>query len=152
MRESAGILLYRGMGNTLEVLIGHPGGPLWASKNEGAWSIVKGEIDAGEEPLAAAGREFEEETGSTVELEDCVPLGEVRQKAGKVVTAWACPGELDPARLDGGTFELEWPPRSGRVQEFPELDEVRWCTPSEARRLLNPAQEAFVDRLESMLA
>ena len=152
MHRSAGILLYRLTDASPEVLIGHPGGPLWARKQEGAWSIVKGEVDAGEEPLAAAIREFEEETGRRIEPAHCVSLGEVRQKAGKVVTAWACPGEFDPDTLTSSDFELEWPPRSGRIQTFPELGEVRWCSPEEARRLLNPAQVAFVERLESALA
>ena len=135
----------------LELLIGHPGGPLWANRNEGAWSIVKGEIEEGEEPLAAAVREFAEETGMALEPDACLSLGEARQRSGKRVLAWACLGELEPGELTSATFELEWPPRSGRMQQFPELDEVRWCAPDEARALLNPAQTVFVGRLEALL-
>lgn len=151
MPRSAGILLYRCAQEALEVLIGHPGGPFWSSKDAGAWSIFKGELEAGEDPLAAAAREFEEETGSSVDPLACVPLGEITQKSGKTVAAWACRGAFDPARLRSSTFELEWPPRSGRRQAFPEVDRVQWCSPDEARRLLNPAQAAFVDRLEALL-
>ena len=152
MPDSAGILLYRIGDGGLEVLIAHPGGPFWARKDEGAWSVVKGELDEGEDPLAAAVREFAEETGATVDPADCVPLGEITQKAGKVVAAWACPGDLDAGSVVSGTFVLEWPPRSGRIQEFPEIDRVRWCGPDEAHRLLNPAQAPFVDRLEAAVS
>jgi len=152
MPRSAGIVLYRLASGALELLIGHPGGPLWANKHEGAWSIVKGELDDKEDPLGAARREFVEETGANVDAQACVSLGEITQKSGKVVVAWACPGDFDPAALLSKTFELEWPPRSGRIQEFPELDEVRWCEPAEARQLLNPAQTALIDRLEALVA
>jgi len=147
--DSAGILLYRHRGTNLEVLIGHPGGPFWANKHEGAWSIPKGEIEAGEDVLSAAVRELFEETGAHVDREACVSIGEVRQKAGKVVAAWACPGDFDPEALTSNAFEMQWPPHSGRTQSFPELDRVQWCLPPEACRLLNPAQVAFVERVEA---
>ena len=151
MARSAGILLYRHPHGGLEVLIGHLGGPFWAKKHEGVWSILKGEIDPGEDPLAAAVREFGEETGAPVDPRACTPLGEITQRAGKVVAAWACPGEFDPDQLVSSTFEVEWPPRSGLRQTFPEIDRVQWCSPGEARQLLNPAQVPFVDRLEALL-
>lgn len=151
MARSAGILLYRHSHGALEVLIGHPGGPFWAKKHEGVWSILKGEIDADGDPLAAAVRELAEETGAQVDPRACSPLGEITQKAGKVVAAWACAGEFDPDQLVSNTFELEWPPRSGLRETFPEIDRVQWCSPSEARQLLNPAQVPFVDRLEALL-
>ena len=112
---------------------------------------MKGELEENEDPLAAAVREFAEETETEIDAAVCTALGDVRQKAGKVVIAWACEGQLDPEALSCGTFELEWPPRSGRIEEFPELDEVRWCSLQEAQRLLNPAQSAFVERLASIL-
>jgi predicted NUDIX family NTP pyrophosphohydrolase len=147
--DSAGILLYRQRDTNLEVLVGHPGGPFWANKHEGAWSIPKGEIEPGEDVLGAAVRELFEETGARVDREGCVPIGEVRQKAGKVVAAWACPGDFDPDALTSNPFEMEWPPRSGRTQTYPELNRVQWCLPPDARRLLNAAQAAFVERVEA---
>jgi predicted NUDIX family NTP pyrophosphohydrolase len=148
---SAGLLLYRIRDGRLEVLLGHMGGPFWARKDEGAWSIMKGEYAAGEDPLAAARREFEEETGSAPPPGPALELGEVRQSSGKRVTAWAVEGDFDPARLRSNTFEIEWPPRSGRMREFPEIDRAEWFDPVTARTKLVRAQTAFVDRLEQAL-
>jgi len=145
-KRSAGILVYRERA-ALEVLVVHPGGPFWAKRDAASWSIPKGEIDDGEDPLAAARRELGEELGATLELSDLVDLGEVRQKAGKVVRAWGARGDFDPGALASNTFEMEWPPRSGQRQAFPEVDRAAWVEPAEARRLLLPAQTAFVDRL-----
>lgn len=145
-KRSAGILLHRDR-DGLELLIVHPGGPFWSRRDDAAWSIPKGEIAPGEDPLAAARRELYEELGPAVELGELTDLGEVRQRAGKVVHAWAAPGEFDPEQLASNTFEIEWPPRSGRRQEFPEVDRAAWVTPADARRLLVSAQAAFVDRL-----
>jgi predicted NUDIX family NTP pyrophosphohydrolase len=148
---SAGLLLYRLGPEGLEVLLAHPGGPFWARRDEGAWTLPKGEVNAGEEPLAAALREFEEETGH-VPSGELLPLGEVRQKGGKRVLAWACAGDFDPQELRCNTFEMEWPPRSGRVRSFPEIDRVGWFTPDAARTKLLPAQAPFLDRLQALLA
>lgn len=151
-KESAGLLLYRRRGVAVEVLIVHPGGPFWANKDDGAWSIPKGEINSARETReAAARREFHEETGyaPTTSL---LPLNPVKLKSGKVVHAFACEGEFDPARLVSNTFEMEWPRGSGRTQSFPEVDQARWCDPDTARRKLNPAQSAFVDELVRRLA
>jgi predicted NUDIX family NTP pyrophosphohydrolase len=147
VRRSAGLLLFRRAGDGIEVLLAHPGGPLWAKRDEGAWSVPKGEIEAGEEPLAVARREFREETGQDPPAGDCVELGDVRQKSGKVVSAWACEGDLDPAAAVSNTFPLEWPPGSGNYVDVPEVDRVAWFGPDEARLRLNPAQVPFVDRL-----
>jgi predicted NUDIX family NTP pyrophosphohydrolase len=146
-RTSAGVLLYRWRPGGVEVLIGHMGGPFWARKDDGAWSIPKGEYGDGEEPLAVARREFEEELGSPVPADELVPLGEVRQSGGKRLTVWAAEGDLDAAACRSNTFELEWPPRSGRVQEFPEIDRAAWLPVDEARAKLVKAQVAFLDRL-----
>src|ERR671931_2335727 len=145
--HSAGILLYRLRDGAPEVLLVHPGGPFWARKDAGAWSIPKGEHDEGEDGRACALRELAEELGSEVALGDLVELGSVRQRSGKVVTAWAAGGTFDPADLRSNTFEMEWPPRSGRRQTFPEVDRALWCDPNTARDKLNPAQTEFVDRL-----
>lgn len=147
-RPSAGLLLYRGSGTELEVLLAHMGGPFWARKDTGAWSIPKGEYGPDEDPLAAARREFAEELGSPApEDVPYVPLGEVRQKNGKVVTAWAVAGDLDVTTVVSNTFELEWPPRSGRIQEFPEVDRAAWFDLVTARTKLVAAQAGFLDRL-----
>ena len=146
---SAGILLFRLSGETTEVLLVHPGGPFWAKKDEGAWSVPKGEIEAGEEPHECALRELEEELGSPFDFvaEQLIELGAVRQKAGKVVHCWAAEGDFDPAALRSNTFKLEWPPRSGREREFPEVDRAEWFDLDEAGRRIIPAQTVFLDRL-----
>jgi predicted NUDIX family NTP pyrophosphohydrolase len=148
-KTSAGILLYRGEGDSLEVLLVHPGGPFWAKKDEGAWSIPKGELDEGEEPRACALRELEEEIGSSLGLvpEQLGELGEVRLKSGKRVQGWAAEGDFDPTTLRSNTFAMEWPPRSGKQGEFPEVDRAEWFAPDQARLKINPAQAAFLDRL-----
>jgi predicted NUDIX family NTP pyrophosphohydrolase len=145
-KRSAGILVYRER-DALEVLVVHPGGPFWARRDAASWTIPKGEVDDGEDPLDAARRELGEELGAALELTALVDLGEVRQRAGKVVRAWGARGDFDPAALASNTFEMEWPPRSGQRQAFPEVDRAAWVEPAEARRLLLPAQTAFVDRL-----
>ncbi len=150
-RRSAGILLYRLSGDEPEVLLVHPGGPFWAKKDAGVWSIPKGEYDDTEEPLACALREFEEETGTALEAEAPIELGSVTQRSGKVVSAWAAEGDLDPQTVESNTFELEWPPRSGRTAEFPEIDRADWFSLDVAREKLNPAQAEFVDRLAERL-
>jgi predicted NUDIX family NTP pyrophosphohydrolase len=146
-KRSAGILLYRHGDEGLEVLLVHPGGPLWARKDLGAWSIPKGEHDEAEEALACALREFEEETGGAPAPGELTELGEVRQKAGKVVAAWALEGDLDPGTVRSNTFTMQWPPRSGQMQEFPEVDRAEWFALEAARERINPAQAAFLDRL-----
>jgi predicted NUDIX family NTP pyrophosphohydrolase len=150
-KRSAGILLFRRSGGgDLEVLLVHPGGPFWARRDAGAWSIPKGEVDPGEEECACALRELEEETGAAFRdapAEELLPLGEVRQKSGKVVSAWALEGDLDADAIVSMTFELEWPPRSGRLQTFPEVDRAGWFALVAARKKLLPAQAPFVDRL-----
>jgi predicted NUDIX family NTP pyrophosphohydrolase len=150
-RTSAGVLLYRRAGEDVEVLVGHMGGPFWAKKDAGGWSIPKGEYGEGEEAFAVALREFEEELGSPCPADDFTPLGEVRA-SGKTLTVWAAEGDLDATACVSNTFAIEWPPRSGRMQEFPEVDRAGWFGPEDARRLLNPAQATFVDRLLERLA
>jgi predicted NUDIX family NTP pyrophosphohydrolase len=151
-RTSAGILLWRRGDGRLEVLLGHPGGPFFARKDAGVWSILKGETAADDEDLELlARREFEEETGHVAPDGPAIALGEVRQAGGKVVHCWALEGELDPERASSNTFEMEWPPRSGKTQEFPEIDRVAWFDPATARAKLNAAQTAFLDRLEDAL-
>ena len=151
-RESAGLLMYRRRppAAAIEVLAVHPGGPFFAAKDDGAWTIPKGEIDPGEAPLASAVREFEEETGFATAGAK-LDLGSVKQANGKLVRAWAFEGDCDPAGLRSNSFELEWPPRSGRRQSFPEVDRAAFFDPATARRKLNPAQAAFVDRLIELL-
>jgi predicted NUDIX family NTP pyrophosphohydrolase len=153
-KRSAGILLFRRPpSGELEVLLVHPGGPFWARRDLGAWSVPKGEYEDGEEPRACALRELREELGEPPRLreDDLLDLGEVRQRAGKVVRAWAAEGDFDPAGLTSNTFSMEWPPRSGRRQEFPEIDRAEWFTLARAREKLVEAQAAFVDRLEERL-
>jgi predicted NUDIX family NTP pyrophosphohydrolase len=145
-KESAGLLLFRRTSRGLEVLLAHPGGPFWAKKDEGAWSIPKGELAEGEDPLAAALREFEEETGATIEGA-ALPLQPVRQPSGKIIHAWAVEGDLDPATMKSNTFSLEWPPRSGRQQEFPEIDRAVWWPVEEARRKILKGQASLLDQL-----
>ena len=151
MVRSAGVLLWRRGASGVEVLIGHMGGPFWARKDDGAWSLPKGEHEPGEDPRAVALREFEEETGSPVPAPDLVPLGEVRQSGGKVLTCWAAEGDLDADATVSGTFSLEWPPRSGRVQEFPEIDRAAWVTVDVARTRLVKGQVPLLDRLLELL-
>lgn len=147
-RRSAGILLHRvGPGGDREVLLVHFGGPYWARKDLGAWSIPKGEPAVGEEPQACALRELEEETGARISPTRLVDLGEITQRGGKVVRAWAAEGDLDVSELPSNTFVLEWPPRSGRMEEFPEVDRAEWFGLAEARRRLLPAQAELLDRL-----
>lgn len=145
--RSAGLLLFRRTGEGVEVLLGHMGGPFFARRDAGAWTVPKGEYDPDEPAWEAARREFEEELGLPPPEGEAVPLGEVRQSGGKVVTAWAVEGDLDPASVVPGTFTMEWPPRSGRTREFPELDRVAWFPPERARELIVSAQAAFLDRL-----
>ncbi|HTH81250.1 MAG TPA: NUDIX domain-containing protein [Ramlibacter sp.] len=143
--------MYRRMsGGEIEVLLAHPGGPFWKNKDAGAWSIPKGEYETPEEPLAAALREWAEETGFAAQP-PYLPLGEIRQKNGKHVIAWAFEGDCDPARLVSNTFEIEWPPKSGRMQSFSEIDSVQWFGLDEARAKINAAQAAFVDKLAKLL-
>ncbi len=153
MRQSAGILLYRDPVAGPEVLLVHPGGPLWAKKDLGAWSIPKGEAADGEELMTAALRELAEELGAPpeIDLEGLIDLGSVRQR-NKVVHAWAAQADFDPAELRSSTFKLEWPPRSSRQQEFPEVDRAQWFGPNRAKQKLIPAQAAFVERLLEHLA
>lgn len=145
--RSAGLLLFRRVHEELEVLLVHPGGPFWAKRDLGAWSIPKGEHAEDEDALAAARREFAEELGSPPPDGETIELGEVRQKAGKVVCAWAIAGDLDPQQITSNMFEMEWPPRSGRTREFPEVDRAQWFGLAEARERINPAQAALLDRL-----
>ena len=146
-RRSAGILLYRRAANDLEVLLVHPGGPFWTRRDAGAWSIPKGEYEPEDDPLAAARREFEEELGSAPPGTEPLELGEVRQKSGKLVRAWALEGDLDATAAFSNTFTVEWPPRSGQMREFPEVDRAEWFTLAAAREKINSAQAAFLDRL-----
>lgn len=150
MKCSAGLLMFRRRAGALEVLLAHPGGPFWQHKDQGAWTIPKGEFAEPELALDAAQREFAEETGFAVNP-PLLPLGDVVQKSGKRITAWAFEGECDPAQLRCNEFELEWPPRSGRRQSHPEIDRVGWFGVAEARRKLLPAQCAFLDRLQQTL-
>lgn len=149
-KKSAGILLYRRTGGVLEVFLIHPGGPLFAKRDLGSWSVPKGEYDEGEEPLAAARREFEEETGFPVGG-NFIPLSPIRQKSGKVVTAWAVEGDFDPSQLQSNLFTLEWPPGSGKQRHFPEVDRGDWFPLPAARSKINPAQIPLLDQLEQHL-
>ena len=150
MKASAGILVYRRRAG-LEVMLAHPGGPIWARKDEGAWSVPKGELDGDEDPLAAAQREFLEETGQNLPDSPLVDLGTVTQRSGKLVHAWAVEGDFEAARLESNDFEMEWPPRSGKTARFPEIDRFEWFDAAMARFKINPAQVAFIDRLEEAL-
>ena len=151
-RTSAGLLLYRRDPDTLRVLLAHPGGPFWIGRDAGHWTIPKGEAGPGEELFDVALREFLEETGSPAPAGDPIPLGEIVQKSGKRVVAWAIEGDLDPATAMSNTFEIEWPPGSGRMETFPEIDRVAWCDPEGARVALKVAQVPFVERLLEALA
>jgi predicted NUDIX family NTP pyrophosphohydrolase len=149
-KRSAGILMYRRGERGLELLLVHPGGPFWRKRDLGAWSIPKGEYSPGEDPVAVAIREFEEETGVSLQG-DLHPLGEVVQKGGKIVAAWAVEGDLDPAKIKSNTFEIEWPPKSGRKATFPEIDRAAWFSPDEARTKILPSQSPFITRLVEMI-
>ncbi len=149
--RSAGLVLHRVRGAGIEVLLVHPGGPLWARRDAGVWSIPKGEYAPDEDPLAAAGREFTEELGITVAVgSEFVPLGVIRQRGGKLVTAWAVAADVPVDTILSNTFELEWPPRSGRVQQFPEVDRAAWFDVETARVKIIPAQAQFLDRLVAL--
>lgn len=147
---SAGILLYRRQTGKIEVFLVHPGGPFWARKDDGAWSIPKGEYTSGEDPLTVAKREFKEETGSGISgtFDALAPL---TQPSGKVISAWAVEGEIDAASISSNTFSLEWPPKSGRRQEFPEVDRAAWFDFPSAQRKLLPGQRPFLDELQQRL-
>ncbi len=149
-KESAGLLMYRSRGGELEFLLVHPGGPFWKNKDSGAWTVPKGEIQPGEDPLLAARREFEEELGFKPEG-DFMPLTPVKQKSGKLVRAWAFAGDCDPAACKSNTFQLEWPPRSGRLQEFPEVDRVAFFSFEQAKEKINPAQIGLLEELRARL-
>jgi predicted NUDIX family NTP pyrophosphohydrolase len=150
-KRSAGILLYRIADGTPEVLLVHPGGPFFARKDAGVWSIPKGEYDEDEDPQASARREFEEETGTALPPGELIELGEVKQKGGKIVTAWAAEGDLDAEAVSSNTFTMEWPPRSGSTAEFPEIDRAGWFEIETAREKLVAAQTEFLDRLVERL-
>ena len=150
-QTSAGILLYRRSEGALDVLLIHPGGPFWAKKDEGAWSVPKGLCEPGEEAEAAARREFAEETGHAV-AGPMIALGRFRQPSGKVLLVWALEGDFDPETLRSNTFEMEWPPRSGRMAEFPEADRAGWFRPEEARRKILKGQLPVLEALEAALA
>jgi predicted NUDIX family NTP pyrophosphohydrolase len=155
-KKSAGLLLYReNSSGSVEVLLVHPGGPFWRNKDDGAWTIPKGEFDDGEDPLAAAKREFEEETGAQPPPSNpgapgnsqYIPLEPIKQSNGKTVHAWAVQDDFDPANIKSNLFQIEWPPKSGRTQEFPEIDRAQWFTPEVAKQKIIPAQAALIDEL-----
>ncbi len=150
-KKSAGLLLYRQGSEGLEVLLAHPGGPFWARKDDGAWSIPKGEMEDAEDPLAAAVREFEEETGTRPDGE-FIALSPLKQTGGKLVYAWAVRGDFDPAKLRSNLFSLEWPPRSGKYREFPEVDRVEWFGLEDARRKILKGQAGFLEQLAAFAA
>jgi predicted NUDIX family NTP pyrophosphohydrolase len=150
-KTSAGILAYRFHQNILQVLLVHPGGPFWKNKDAGVWSIPKGEYNVGEDPFTVALREFEEETGNTIEPLNVIPLSTVKLKSGKVISAWAIEGDFDQCFISSNTFELKWPPRSGRMQTFPEVDKAGWFTVEEAALKLNAAQVPLLHELTQIL-
>jgi predicted NUDIX family NTP pyrophosphohydrolase len=147
VRISAGILLFRPRSGRLEVLLGHPGGPFFANRDAGHWTIPKGEVDGDEDLVAVARREFEEETGNRPPDGEPIVLGSIVQKGGKVVHAWALEGDLDPATAESNTFQMVWPPGSGRLRTFPEIDRVEWFDVDEAKRRVKPTQIPLIDRL-----
>ncbi|MDB5157888.1 MAG: hypothetical protein JWR50_2595 [Mucilaginibacter sp.] len=149
--QSAGILLYRNNNARLEVFLVHPGGPFFKNKDEGAWSIPKGEVLVDEEPLLAARREFLEETGQKLVGEKFIELSPIRQKSGKTVVAWAVEGDIDPENIASNLFEIEWPPKSGKQASFAEIDRGGWFGVDEAKVKINPAQVALIDELEGLL-
>lgn len=149
-KTSAGLILYRMQSGQLEVLLVHPGGPFWSKKDEGAWFVPKGELNVGEEPLAGAKREFEEETGLKPEGE-FLALGNVKQKSGKTIVAWAFEGDCDPSSIKSNTFTIEWPPKSGCQQEFPEIDRAGFFTVPQAKAKMHPVEYPLVLRLHELL-
>lgn len=149
-KTSAGVLLFRETSGCLEVFLAHPGGPFWAKKDAGSWSIPKGEFEAGEDPLSAARREFEEETGFAV-VGDVIPLDPLCQRSGKIVYAWAVRGDVDPADVKSNTFSMEWPPKSGRQQNFPEIDRADWFTIDAANEKILKGQAGFLVQLQDVL-
>jgi predicted NUDIX family NTP pyrophosphohydrolase len=151
-RTSAGIMLWRRRGDTIEVLLAHQGGPYWVKKDLGHWTIPKGEVEPGEELVDVARREFTEETGHQLPDVPLIPLGDIRQKSGKLVVGWGAEGDLDPSTAFSNTYTMEWPPGTGRMQAFPEIDRVEWFAVEEARRRLKAAQVPFIDRLLEAVA
>jgi predicted NUDIX family NTP pyrophosphohydrolase len=149
-KQSAGLLLYRRHQGVWQVFLVHPGGPFWKAKDLGAWSIPKGEFEAGEDPLEAAKREFREETGLVIEG-DALVLAPIKQTGGKLIHAWAMEGDCDPGAIRSNTFSIEWPPRSGRVRQFPEVDRGEWFGLDDGRERLTKGQRGFVDQLRVML-
>lgn len=150
-KQSAGIVLYRKQGNTVEVLVGHAGGPFWGKKDAGAWSIPKGEFESEEEPIQAARREFEEELGIPAPEGELIELGHIKRKDGKVIYIWALEGDADLGRLTSNTFEIEWPPKSGQIQQFPEFDKAAWLPIARAGPKLHQGQSEFLARLAEKL-
>ncbi|NIV71373.1 MAG: NUDIX domain-containing protein [Calditrichae bacterium] len=149
-KQSAGILMYRYRNDEIQVFLVHPGGPFWAKKDDGAWSIPKGEYSADEDALETAKREFEEETGFTLQGK-FQELPEIKQKGGKLVKAWVVKGDCDPQKIRSNTFKMKWPPRSGREQEFPEIDKAEWFSLATARQKILKSQAPLLDLLEEML-
>ena len=147
-KKSAGILLYRIKNKLPEVFLVHPGGPFWANKDGGAWTIPKGEFDEDEDPLDAAKREFKEETGTKISGE-FIELNPIRQKSGKIVLAWAVEGDIEPTKIISNEFEMEWPPRSGKMKRFPEIDKASWFNLTEAKQKIIPAQSFLIEELEN---
>jgi predicted NUDIX family NTP pyrophosphohydrolase len=150
-KMSAGILLYRFCNSTLEVFLVHPGGPYWKKKDLGAWSIPKGEYEAGEDPLSAAKREFQEETGFVFTGGELKALSEVKLSSGKVITAWAVEGDCEATAMRSNQFSMEWPPKSGKMQEFPEVDRASWFTLPDAHEKIHSSQREFLSRLEAIV-
>lgn len=150
-KQSAGILLYRNINNQLEVFLVHPGGPFFKNKDEGAWSIPKGEYLEDEDPLTAAKREFYEETGQQIIDGNFIKLQSVKLKSGKAVSAWAIEGDIDAENIQSNVFEIEWPPRTGKMVRFAEVDRAAWFKPEVAKIKINPAQVALIDELESVV-
>lgn len=149
-KKSAGLLMYRWHGGGIEVLLVHPGGPFWAKKDEGSWSVPKGEYEAGEDPLEVAKREFQEETGYAAKGE-FIPLTPRRQPSGKVITAWAFEGDCDAAAIKSNTFSMEWPPRSGKQKEFPEIDRAGWFPIQMGKEKILKGQAGFLEEAERIL-
>jgi predicted NUDIX family NTP pyrophosphohydrolase len=150
-RRSAGLLIHRERDGERQVLLVHPGGPMWAKRDAGAWSIPKGEYEPGEDPLAAARREFEEELGVVPPDAQLTDLGEIKQKSGKIVSAWALPGDVDVTEITSNTVEVQWPPRSGKMLEIPEVDRAEWFGLQQAREKINAGQVELLDRLAGIL-